>query len=185
MEFVETAVSGVYLVEQKRHEDERGFFTRTWCAEEFHAKGLADGLRQCSMSYNRHRGTLRGLHYQTGASAEDKLIHCIGGALFDVALDLRPGSATYGQSASVELTKDNGRMIYIPRGVAHGFLTLANDTCVTYFISEDYNEAAQDGLRHDDPAFAISWPIPITVISERDRNWPDFLRRMAKKVEES
>jgi len=158
-----------------RHADQRGFFGRNWCTTEFVQHGLSGSLRQCNISYNVKRGTLRGLHYQHPPHAEDKLVHCLTGAIYDVVVDLRPESDTYSRWLAVELTADNGRMIYIPQGLAHGFITLADDTRVGYFITSDFTPSAQAGLRYDDPAFAIDWPIPVSVISERDRHWPNHV----------
>ncbi len=172
MRFVATALAGVYIVEQERHADERGFFARTWCAEEFAAHGLESRLAQCSVSFNHRRGTLRGLHYQAPPSAEVKLVRCTRGALYDVALDLRPGSPGFRRWLGVELSEANGRALYIPRGFAHGFLTLADATEVAYQMSTAYAPEAARGVRWDDPFFAISWPGPVEVIAPRDRDYP-------------
>ena len=147
MRFVPTALEGVHVVEQERHADERGFFARTWCAREFTEHGLDPALAQCSVSFNRRRGTLRGLHYQAPPSAEVKLVRCTRGALFDVALDLRPDSPTFGKSFGAELTADNRRMMYVPKGFAHGYQTLGDNAAVSYLVSEFYAPDAEGGLR--------------------------------------
>jgi len=171
--FVPTELPGVLVLEQERHADERGHFARTWCKEELSAHGLEPALAQCSVSFNHRRGTLRGLHYQAPPSAEVKVVRCARGALWDVAVDLRPGSAGFGRWVGVELTADNGRSLYIPRGFAHGFYTLADATEVEYLISTPYAPATARGVRFDDPRFGIAWPGPVTVISERDAGYPD------------
>jgi dTDP-4-dehydrorhamnose 3,5-epimerase len=172
--FLETTLSGVYVIEQERHADERGFFARTWCAEEFLAQGLDPGLSQCSVSFNHRRGTLRGLHYQVPPAAEVKLVRCTRGALYDVALDLRPDSASFRAWIGVELTEDNGRALYIPRGCAHGFYALADATEVAYQISAPYRPEAARGLRWNDPFHGVTWPGPVEVIAPRDREYPDL-----------
>lgn len=161
------------MVEQERHADERGYFARTFCVEEFEEQGLDPGLAQCSVSFNRRRGTLRGLHYQAPPAAEVKLVRCTRGALFDVALDLRPDSPTFRRWIGVELTEDDGRALYIPRGFAHGFLTLAASTEVAYQMSTPYAPEAARGIRWNDPFHRIEWPGPVEVIASRDRDYPD------------
>lgn len=172
MIFHETAVAGAWRIEPERVEDDRGFFARTWCRREFAASGLNPDLSQCSVSWNRRAGTLRGLHYQAAPHVEAKLVRCTRGALFDVVLDLRHGSPTEGRWASAELTADNRRLLYIPEGCAHGFLTLVDDTEVFYQISADYHPESSRGLRWDDPAAGIDWPAVPRVISARDEGWP-------------
>jgi len=162
------------VVEQERHADERGFFARTWCAREFTEHGLDPALAQCSVSFNRRRGTLRGLHYQAPPSAEVKLVRCTRGALFDVALDLRPDSPTFRAWVGVELTEADGRALYIPREFAHGFLTLAEKTEVAYQISTPYAPEAARGIRWNDPFHRIEWPGLVEVIAPRDRDYPDL-----------
>jgi len=174
MIFDTTTVDGVWTIELERFEDERGFFARTWDGDVFRRKGLADRLVQCSLSYNRLRGTLRGLHYQAAPYEEAKLVRCTGGAIFDVAVDLRPESPTFKRWFGVELTADNRRALYIPEGCAHGFLTLTDDAEVAYQMSELYAPGAGRGVRFDDPTFAIEWPGEIVVIHDRDSNYPDF-----------
>lgn len=174
MVFTETRVKGVFLIEPERHDDDRGFFARTWSAREFCDRGLDASIAQCSVSYNHQRGTVRGMHYQAPPHDETKLVRCTRGAIFDVALDLRRDSETFGQWVGEELTAHNHRMLYIPVGCAHGFQTLADGSEVFYQISQVYEPAAARGVRWDDPAFDIRWPEPVRVIAERDRTYPDF-----------
>ena len=175
MIFHETAIEGVWVVEPERHEDERGFFARTWDGEELVAHGLNGNIVQCSTSYNRRRGTLRGLHYQAPPHEETKLVRCTAGAIFDVAVDLRPESPTYTRWVGHELSANNRIAFYVPEGCGHGFVTLADDTQVEYAISERYAPDAGRGVRWDDPSFAIDWPVEVEVINERDRSYPDFV----------
>jgi len=174
MEFHETAVAGAYLVTPQPVEDERGLFARTYCEREFGGAGLNTRWVQCNTSYNRARGTLRGMHYQTAPHEEVKLVRCTRGALYDAIVDLRPDSPTYKAYAAAELTADNRAMLYIPGGCAHGFLTLADNTEVFYQMGAFYAPGAGCGVRWDDPAFGIPWPEPVQVISERDAQYPDF-----------
>jgi dTDP-4-dehydrorhamnose 3,5-epimerase len=167
--------SGVILVELEPIEDERGWFARTWCAEEFGDHGIATRWAQSSVSANRAKGTLRGLHYQCGRHAEAKLIRCSRGSLFDVAIDLRPASRTYRQWLAVELSAAAGNMLYLPEGVAHGYQTLEDETEVTYQISTGYCPESARGIRWNDPAFAIQWPLPAPILSARDAAFPDFV----------
>jgi dTDP-4-dehydrorhamnose 3,5-epimerase len=171
--FVPTELAGVFVVEQERHADERGFFARTWCARELADHGLDPGLAQCSVSFNHRPGTLRGLHYQAPPHAEVKLVRCTRGAMFDVAVDLRPDSPTFRRWLGVELTEDNGVALYVPRGFAHGFYTLAEATDVFYMISTPHDPAAARGVRWNDPFHGVVWPGPVDVISPRDRDYPD------------
>lgn len=174
MRFTELALKGVLLVDPERHEDERGFFARTWCRREFEARGVAGSPVQCNVSQNTMRGTLRGLHYQGAPHGEAKLVRCTSGAIFDVVVDLRPDSATFLQHVSAVLSRDNHQAIYVPEYCAHGFLTLENDTEVFYQMSAYYEPAAARGIRWNDPRLAIAWPDAVAVISERDRTYPDF-----------
>jgi dTDP-4-dehydrorhamnose 3,5-epimerase len=167
-------LAGAFRIEPQRFEDERGFFARAWCQREFAARGLNTTIAQCSISFNQRRGTLRGLHYQEAPCHEDKLVRCTRGALFDVLLDLRPGSPTFGRHVAEVLTPDNGYLLYVPKGFAHGFITLEDYTEVAYQISEFHCPEHARGVRWNDPAFGIAWPLEVTVISERDRNYPDF-----------
>lgn len=174
MIFRPTALPGVMLVQPERREDHRGYFVRTWCAQEFADHGLDPRLVQSSTSFNRRRGTLRGLHYQVPPHAEAKLIRCVRGAIWDVALDLRPESATFRSHVGIELTAASGDALYIPPGLAHGFQTLEDNTEVFYQMSEPFAPEAQRGVRFDDPAFGIRWPLPAAIVLERDRAYADF-----------
>jgi dTDP-4-dehydrorhamnose 3,5-epimerase len=174
MIFKETGLEGAYLIEMEPHADERGFFARAWCRREFEERGLDTGIAQTSVSFNTARGTLRGMHFQLHPHEEVKLVRCTAGAIWDVIIDLRPASSTYRRWEGFELTQQNRRQLYIPKGFAHGFQTLADATEVHYQISEFYAPGASSGFRHDDPAFAIRWPLPVAVISERDLSWPNF-----------
>src|ERR1700740_3810145 len=174
MRFLETKIPGVYEISIEPKRDERGFFARSWCAQEFASHGLNSKLLQCSISFNTHKGTLRGVHYQAAPYQEAKLVRCTKGAIFDVAIDLRPRSRTFKSWVSVVLTAELRKMLYVPEGCAHGFLTLEDNTEVFYQMSEFYNPASARGVRWDDPAFQIAWPETIAVISDRDRTYPDF-----------
>jgi dTDP-4-dehydrorhamnose 3,5-epimerase len=174
MTFHETKISGVFEICPERKPDERGFFARTWCQDEFKAHGLNHRLVQCSISFNTRRGTLRGMHYQMAPYAEAKLVRSTQGAIYDVVLDLRADSPTFKSWIGVVLTAENRNMVCVPEGCAHGFLTLQADTEVFYQMSESYNAASARGVRWDDPAFGIVWPEKVEVISERDRTYPDF-----------
>ena len=172
MIFRETALAGVWLIEPERLADERGFFARTWCAREFETRGLTSALAQCSVSWNVTRGTVRGLHFQVPPHEEAKLIRCTRGGIHDVALDLRPGSATRHRWIAVELTADNRRMLFVPEGVAHGFQTLVDETEVFYQISTFHHPEAQRGVRWHDPALGITWPVREAIVSARDAALP-------------
>jgi dTDP-4-dehydrorhamnose 3,5-epimerase len=174
MIFTPTPLAGAYLVDIEPRRDERGFFARTWCREEFEAHGLTGRLVQCNLSYNRWAGTLRGLHYQAEPFAEVKLVRCTRGALWDVILDVRPASPTRGQWLGVELTAENHHQLYVPEGFAHGFITLQDDAEAAYQVSQAYTPGMERGIRWDDPAFQIQWPRQLRVISEKDAGWPDF-----------
>jgi dTDP-4-dehydrorhamnose 3,5-epimerase len=174
--FEPTPLAGAYVVELQRRTDERGFFARTWCRNEFAGQGIDAELVQSSISYSRRAGTLRGMHFAWPPSREGKLVRCERGAIHDVIIDLRPDSQTFLQHAGVELTEDSRRALYIPPGFAHGFQTLVDDTEVLYMMTDFYRAELADGVRFDDPAFGICWPRPVTVIVERDRSYPDFER---------
>jgi len=174
MIFVETQLKGVFIVELERKKDDRGFFARTWCQQEFERHGLDPRLVQCSISYNKKKGTMRGMHYQVPPHAEVKLVRCSRGGLCDVIIDLRPESPTFKRWISVELTAENQKALYIPEGFAHGFQTLRDDTEVLYQISEFYHPENARGVRWDDPVFQISWPPGPRIISPKDRQYPDF-----------
>jgi dTDP-4-dehydrorhamnose 3,5-epimerase len=172
--FTPTPIDGAFLVELDLLEDERGHFARTFCAREFAERGLDPAVAQTSVSMNRRRGTLRGMHWQAEPAAEAKLVRCTRGAIWDVIVDLRPGSPTRLEHYGVELSEDGGSMLYVPALVAHGFQTLADDSEVSYQISEFFAPEYARGARHDDPAFGISWPLEVSVISDKDRSWPAF-----------
>lgn len=174
MRFSQTAISGVWILDQEWRTDNRGYFARTWCTDELAQRGLVNVLAQSSISYNARKGTLRGMHFQAPPYEENKLVSVPRGAIFDVALDLRPGSPTFRKWVGTELTQDNGRMQFIPAGCAHGFQTLTDDTLVDYKISVPFAPEASRGVRWNDPAFGIEWPIATPVMSERDANYPDF-----------
>ena len=174
MIFHQTKLAGVVEIEMQSNPDERGFFARSWCQKEFQNHGLNGNLAQCSISHNMKRGTLRGMHYQAKPFAETKLVRCTAGAIYDVVLDLRGRSHTFLQWFAATLSADNHRSIYIPEGCAHGFLTLTDESEVLYQMSEFYHPESARGVRWDDPAFQIIWPDKVEVISERDRNYPDF-----------
>jgi dTDP-4-dehydrorhamnose 3,5-epimerase len=174
LRFTAAPLPGAWIVDVERLEDERGFFARTWSAEELEAQGLNAALVQCSISYNRLRGTLRGMHYQSDPHGETKLVRCTMGALWDVIVDLRRDAETFRRWFAVELSAENRRMLYIPPGFAHGFLTLTDATEVLYQMGSPYIPEAARGVRWNDPAFAIDWPFLPTVIAERDAGYADF-----------
>jgi dTDP-4-dehydrorhamnose 3,5-epimerase len=171
MRFVATELEGACLVEPEPHKDSRGFFARTFCAQEFRGHGLTDTFVQCNTSWNAQRGTIRGLHYQLAPSCEVKLVRCTAGSLWDVIVDLRPESPTYLRHLGVELTAINRRALYIPAMFGHGFQTLEDGTEVFYQMSEYYMPELARGLRYDDPKLGISWPLEVTSISEKDQSW--------------
>lgn len=172
MHFIETCIPGAWVIGPDLHQDERGRFLRAWCAREFSEHGLQFTPVQANMGYSVAKGTLRGMHFQEAPALEAKLIRCTRGAMFDVLLDLRPESSTYGNWYGIELTADNGRMLYVPAHCAHGYQTLQQDTEMHYLTSAFYTPGAATGVRFDDPAFSIQWPLTPTVISQQDRNWP-------------
>jgi dTDP-4-dehydrorhamnose 3,5-epimerase len=172
MDFISTPLRGAFVLELEKHVDQRGFFARTFCADEFQGRGLNARVVQCSLSFNRRRGTLRGMHYQAAPVAEAKLVRCIAGAIYDVIVDIRAESPTYLQHFAVELSAANRRGLYIPEGFAHGFQALTDGAELLYQISEFYAPGYDQGLRYDDPALAIQWPLVVTAISERDASWP-------------
>ena len=176
MIFTPTELAGVMLITPERIPDERGFFTKTWGQDDFEANGLNPRMVARNMSYNRERGTLRGMHFQRAPHAEAKLICAMAGAIYDVALDLRRDSPTFARWVARELRAETGEMLYVPEGCAHGFMTLEPDTTTEYLISEFYAPGASGGVRWDDPSFGIQWPALPTVMSLRDRTWPDFDR---------
>jgi dTDP-4-dehydrorhamnose 3,5-epimerase len=175
MIFTATPLDGAYVIDLEPKSDERGFFARTFCEAEFRAHGLNPTIAQSSISYNRRRGTLRGLHWQADPHAEAKVVRCTAGAIHDVIVDLRPGSATYRQHAAFDLTAENRRALYIPVGFAHGFMTLADDSEVLYQMSIPFAHEAARGLRWNDPAIGIVWPALEPILNPRDRSWPDLV----------
>jgi dTDP-4-dehydrorhamnose 3,5-epimerase len=176
MKFTETKIAGAAIVRLEMMRDERGYFARSWCRREFAEHGLDPNLVQCNVSFNVGRGTFRGLHYQAAPHAEAKLVRCTRGALYDVILDIRPDSPSFLASFGVELTPENGTMLFIPKGCAHGFLTLADNTEIFYQMSDYYVPGAARGLRWSDPLFGITLPEKVRVISPRDRDYPDAQR---------
>jgi len=174
MKFHPTRLDGAWLIELLPVKDERGAFVRTFCEREFGERGLETRFVQHSLSVNARKGTLRGMHFQRAPHEEVKLVRCQRGAVWDVIVDLRPASPSYFQWQGFELSAENGMQLYVPKGFAHGFQTLSDECDVFYLISEFYAADASTGLRHDDARFAIEWPLPVSVMSEKDRAWPDF-----------
>lgn len=174
MKFEETPLPGVFVIDLERHEDERGWFARAWCREEFAAHGLPVELLQCNLSHNTSRGTLRGMHWQAKPHGEAKLVRCVAGAAYDVAVDLRPDSPAYRKTFATEISAGNGRTVFLPEGIAHGFQSLEDNTTLFYQMSSPYVPEAARGARWNDLSFDIDWPIAATIMSERDRNFPDY-----------
>ena len=174
MKFSETKIPGVFAIELKRHEDDRGWFARSWCREEFSAYGLPTDLAQTNLSHNTQRGTVRGMHFQIAPNAEVKLIRCVAGVVHDIALDLRPESPMFKQSVATELSADNGLAMFLPEGIAHGFQTLTDNATLFYQMSTPYALESASGVRWDDAAFQIGWPIAEAIVCERDAAFPDF-----------
>lgn len=179
MIFTATPLPGAYVIEPRKIEDDRGFFARILCEEEFLKQDLRLDLPQTNMARTYRRGTLRGLHFQEPPHAEIKIVRCTKGAVYDVIVDLRPESPAFKQWFGVELTQDNFKAVYVPDGFAHGYLTLADDSEIYYHTSEFYHRESATGMRYDDPEFCIVWPIEIAVISRQDREWPAFAARRA------
>jgi len=172
--FIATALPGAFVIEPEPASDSRGLFARTWCRRELAARGLDTELAQCSTSFNKRKGTLRGMHYQAAPFPETKIVRCTRGAIHDVIIDLRPDSPTYTRHVAVVLTAEDRKALYVPKGFAHGFQTLEDDTEVFYQISEFYSPEHSRGVRWNDPAFGIAWPDDERTMSERDRGYPDF-----------
>ena len=172
MIFTETKLKGAFILDLQRREDARGFFARTFCVKELEAHGLKTAVAQGNVSFNFKKATVRGMHYQLPPAAETKLIRCTAGAICDVIIDLRPDSPTYLQHIAVELTAENRRALFVPEMFAHGYQTLTDNAEVTYMAGEFYTPQHERGLRHDDPAFGISWPLPVSDISPKDATWP-------------
>ena len=176
MIFRETKLKGAFVIEPEKHEDERGFFARSWCQKEFKVHGLNPNIVQANIALSLQKGTLRGMHYQIRPYQEAKLVRCIRGAVFDVIIDLRPNSITYCEWLGVELSAESHAMLYVPEGFAHGYLTLENNTEVFYMVSQFYTPDSERGVRWDDPVFNIEWPeTSDLVISDKDQHWPDYL----------
>jgi dTDP-4-dehydrorhamnose 3,5-epimerase len=177
MIFREMPLKGAFVIEPEKFGDDRGFFARAWCKNEFEKHGLITRLVQCNISFNHKRGTVRGMHFQAAPNKETKLVRCTRGAIYDVIVDLRSGSATYLKWFGIELTADNYRMLYVPEDFAHGYKTLTDESEVFYQVSEVYSPECERGVRWDDPALGIDWPEnDKLVISEKDRSWPDLDR---------
>jgi dTDP-4-dehydrorhamnose 3,5-epimerase len=174
MIFVETPIAGAYVIEPERREDDRGFFARIFCRNEFAQHGLKTEMMQANTGFSRRKGTLRGLHFQRAPHAEVKVVRCTSGSMHDVIVDLRPDSPTWKQWFGVELSQQNRKMLYVPEGCAQGYITLADDTEMYYLASEFYSPETASGVRFDDPQFGIQWPAAMTVISKQDREWPDY-----------
>jgi dTDP-4-dehydrorhamnose 3,5-epimerase len=172
--FSETPLGGAFVIAPERLEDSRGFFARTWCEREMEEHGIESQLVQCSVSFNKVRGTLRGMHLQTAPHEETKIVRCTKGAIFDVIVDLRHESPTFKRHFEVTLSEDNYKMLYVPKGLAHGFLTLEDNTEVFYQMSEFYSSEHARGVRWNDPSFKINWPFSPSVMSDQDRNYDDF-----------
>ena len=174
MIFSETKLSGAFVIDLERREDERGFFARAFCQHEFEEHGLKPVIAQANIGFNRKRGCVRGMHFQYPPAAETKVVRCTRGGVLDIIVDLRPESPTFLEHVEVELTADNHRAIYIPERFAHGYQTLADETETSYQVGEFYTPGVEGGLRHDDPALGLSWPLPVSVISEKDAGWALF-----------
>jgi dTDP-4-dehydrorhamnose 3,5-epimerase len=171
MVFTETVLKGAYIIDIERREDSRGFFARAFCQKEFEAAGLKPMIAQANIASNRKKGTLRGMHFQYPPVAETKLVRCTRGAILDIIVDLRPESPTYLKHISVELSADNQRGLYVPERFAHGYQVLCDDTDTSYQVGEFYAPGAEGGLRYDDPRLGLSWPLPVTVMSDKDGEW--------------
>lgn len=174
MIFTETKLEGAFIIELEKLSDQRGFFARSWCQNEFETHGLNCHIAQANISYNEKKGTLRGLHYQKSPHEEKKLVRCTKGSIYDVIIDLRSHSKTYAQWLSVELTAANYKMLYVPENFAHGYQTLEDNTEVFYQVSQYYTPGAESGIRWDDPIFYIHWPLEVQVISDKDKSWPNY-----------
>ena len=175
MRFTPTRLSGAFILDPERRQDARGHFARTFCRREFEAHGLRPDIAQANTAWNARTGTLRGMHYQVPPAAETKLVRCTRGALWDVIVDLRPDSPTFLEHFGVELSAANGRQLFVPELFAHGYITLADDTEAAYQVGEFYAPDAERGIRYDDPALGIDWPVPVEVISDKDAAWPAFV----------
>jgi dTDP-4-dehydrorhamnose 3,5-epimerase len=189
MIFVETELKGAFVIELERREDNRGFFARAFCQKEFDAHGLKPLIAQANVASNRLKGTIRGMHFQYPPAAETKLVRCTRGAILDIIVDLRPESPTYRRHVAVELSEDNQRALYVPERFAHGYQVLRDNTDTSYQVGEFYTPGAEGGLRYDDPALGLRWPLPVTAISDKDREWAlmdkvgaEVVRRMSSHL---
>ena len=174
MIFTETKLQGAFVIDLERREDSRGFFARTFCQDEFNEHGLKPVIAQANIAFNRRKGTLRGMHFQFPPAPETKLVRCTQGAILDIIVDLRPESPTYLEHVAVELSADNYRALYVPERFAHGYQVLEDTTETSYQVGEFYTPGAEGGLPYDDPRLGLSWPLPVTEISEKDREWPSL-----------
>lgn len=174
MKFTETPIHGAMIIELEKHEDHRGYFARGFCKKEFESHGLDHQIVQCNFSKSHHKGTLRGMHYQEKPFSEVKMVRCIKGSIYDAIVDIREDSPTYMKWFGVELTEENYKMLYIPKGLAHGFQTLQDDSVIFYMVTEYYNKDAEGGVRWNDPAFNIKWPLDVSEISDKDKTYPDY-----------
>jgi dTDP-4-dehydrorhamnose 3,5-epimerase len=174
MKFTETDLKDAYIIDLERLSDDRGFFARGYCENEFKEQGIDARIVQANVSYNHQKGTMRGMHYQEEPHGEAKLVRCTKGGIYDAIIDVRRESPTYKDWIGVELNEENRRMLYVPEGFAHGFITLEDNVEVTYQVSEFYTPGAEHGIKYDDPAFNINWPVEIEVISEKDEEWAPF-----------
>jgi len=181
MLFTETKLRGAWILDLERREDERGFFARAFCQREFKENGLKPVIAQANVAFNRYKGTLRGMHFQFPPAAETKLVRCTRGAILDVIVDLRPESATYLQHVEVELNENNNRGLYVPERFAHGYQCLADRTETSYQVGEFYTPGAEGGLRYDDPLLNLKWPLPVSVVSDKDRHW-ELLDRVSPEI---
>ena len=182
MVFDETSLQGAYIIRMEKQSDNRGFFARAWCRKEFEARGLTAKVEQMNVSLSLKRGTLRGMHYQLPPAAEVKIVRCTSGSVYDVILDLRAGSPSWGRWLGFELTAGNHTMLYVPQGMAHGFQALTDQAEVSYYVSEFYSPEHERGVRYDDPTFGIEWAEPVTVISSRDAGWPNYSTTRSRNI---
>lgn len=185
MVFIETQLAGAYIIDLERREDSRGFFARAFCQKEFEAHGLKPTIAQANLAHNIRKGTMRGMHFQFPPAPETKVVRCTRGGILDIIVDLRPESPTYLQHISVELNEENQRALYVPERFAHGYQVLLDNTDTSYQVGEFYTPSAESGLRHNDPRLKLSWPLPVTVISDKDQKFalldeiePELKRRM-------
>ena len=181
MLFTETKLRGAWILDLERREDERGFFARAFCQREFEAHGLKPVIAQANVAFNKHKGTLRGMHFQFPPAPETKLVRCTRGAILDIIVDLRPESPTYLQHVEVELNESNNRGLYVPERFAHGYQCLADRTETSYQVGEFYTPGAEGGLRYDDPLLGLNWPLPVSVISDKDRHW-ELLNQVGSEI---